>query len=114
MRNSCSTLLHAKLQQMETDLLREISEAREAYQLHLVSTFHQDKRFLFKHLRALKPRPGPPGSVYLNDESASDPVEKCNLFNRYFNSTFSDSASQSFLAEHLLTSEKPNIVIELS
>ena len=114
MRNSCSTLLHVKLEQMEINLLREISEARKAYQLHLGSTFHQGKRALFKHLHAVKPRSGAPGSVYLNHESASDPVEKCNLFNRYFNSTFSDPTPQSFFVDHLLLSENPSIVMQLS
>ena len=59
---------------MGTDLLREIAEARESYQLHLVSTFYQDKNLFWSTYMLLNPDLAPPDTVYLNDESASNPV----------------------------------------
>ena len=88
---------------MESDLLKVMSEAKEAYQLHLVSLFSQDKSNLFKHLRTLKSRPSIPDTVYFNGSSESDPVKKCNLFNLFFNSTFSDPTLQPSHIDHLIS-----------
>ena len=93
-RNPSSQLLD-KLKILESNLPLEMAEAREAYQLQLVSSFVKTPGTLFRHLGNLvsSRTNSIPATVEYNDVYESDPVRKCNMFNSFFNSTFSDPSS---------------------
>ena len=93
-RNPSSQLLD-KLKILELNLPLEMAEAREAYQLQLVSSFADTPGTLFRHLgNMVSSRANSiPATVHFNGDYDSDPVRKCNMFNLFFNSTFSDSSS---------------------
>ena len=92
LRSHSSPSLLAKLASLKEDLPNEIDLAKVKYVSHLTSTYANNKFKLFKHLSSLKTTPTIPSSVYYNDLEESDPIRKCDLFNKFFNSTFSNSS----------------------
>ena len=90
-----STQLLDKVKILESNLPLEMAEAREAYQLQLVSSFANTPGTLFRHLgNMVSSRANSiPATVHYNNVYESDPVRKCNMFNSLFNSTFSDPSS---------------------
>ena len=85
--------LTATLNTIQEELDTEIAGAKENYIKSLLSTYNSNKSKL-----SLKSSHSIPHTVYYNDNQASDPIEQANLFNSFFNSTFSTS---SFVAPFL-------------
>ena len=79
-----------KLKSMETNVLNDISDAKEAYQYQLVSSFSNTPKILFRHLNNMVSSHSIPPVVHYCGIYHQDPAEKCELFNSFFNSTFLD------------------------
>ena len=69
-----------------------MATAKENYQAHLVTNYANDKGKLYRHLQAMVTPRSIPDIVHLGDAVESDPVKKCNFFNMFFNSIFSNSS----------------------
>ena len=77
---------------MELELLTLIQTARANYEAHLTATFSRDPKKLFGHLKNLnKFNNSLPNFIIHQSSPVYDPIIKANLFNRFFNSTFSSS-----------------------
>ena len=82
----------SQLETMELELLTLIQTARANYEAHLTATFSRDPKKLFGHLKNLnKFNNSLPNFIIHQSSPVYDPIIKANLFNRFFNSTFSSS-----------------------
>ena len=82
----------SQLETMELELLTLIQTARANYEAHLTATFSRDPKKLFGHLKNLnKCNNSLPNFIIHQSSPVYDPIIKANLFNRFFNSTFSSS-----------------------
>ena len=78
----------SQLETMELELLT--LTARANYKAHLTANFPRDPKKLFGHLKNLnKCNNSLPNFIIHQSSPVYDPIIKVNLFNRFFNSTFS-------------------------
>ena len=87
--------LTSKLESIQEDLSNSIACAKEEYIQRLLSTYGSNKSKLLNHLSSLKSIHSIPHTVHYNDLQASDPANKANLFNSFFNTTFSTSSFEA-------------------
>ena len=85
--------LVAKLEFLEGCLQQQIKDAKAAYELKLFTNFAEDKSSLYKHLRLISNSRTIPNLVYWGESKADQILQKCELFNRFFNSVFIQNQS---------------------
>ena len=81
----------AKLQEMESSLQTMITNSKRDYEYNLIKNSSKDKKEVFRHIKSITSKYSSPNTVYWNSSYSSNPAEKCDLFNRFFNSVFIDS-----------------------
>ena len=84
--------LVSKLHKMESSLQSQICATKKAYEFDLIKNSLHNKRKLFKQIKSFTKNVSLPPRVNWNHLSSSDPMEKCELFNRFFNLVFVNSS----------------------
>ena len=82
-----------KLENNETQLQAEISNAKADYESTLISNFSYSNSKIYKYIRSLTNSNCIPCSVYYDSISANSDSAKAFLFNKYFHSVFTQAAS---------------------
>ena len=82
----------ARLSEMELALQEDIVSAKTSFISQLASTFHNQPRKLFSYLNGLTKSKFVPKTLVHNSEPISDPQKIAELFNKFFNSTFTSSS----------------------
>ena len=80
-----------RLSCMESDLQALIQSSKLEYEQHLINTFHSNSKKLFNHLKSMSTQKSCIGTIIHNSSPVTDPTHKAELFNNYFNSTFTKS-----------------------
>ena len=80
-----------RLSCMETELQALIQTSKLTYEHYLISTFHSNSKKLFSHLKSISTQKSCIGTLMHNSSPVTDPTHKAELFNNYFNSTFTRS-----------------------
>ena len=113
-RGKLSPSLIARLDQMESTLHSQLCEPKKEFELNLIKNFSQDKRSLFRHFRSITTNSSLPARVNWNHLSSSDPREKCELLNGFFNSVFTCRSSCSVPKPHVSSSQPVHQLSQLS
>ena len=83
----------SRLENVELELLTLTQTARANYEAHLTAMFSRDPKKLFGYLKNLnKSNNSLPNFIIHQSSPIYDPIIQANLFNRFFNSTFSSSS----------------------
>lgn len=89
---SCDTpVRRAKVTVLEQKLQVKIDEARLEYETGLVTTFHSNPTKLYRHLSSLSKSKSRTQFIVHNGSPVHNPRDKVNIFNQFFNSTFTAS-----------------------
>ena len=78
--------LVAKLEHLEGSLQQQFKDAKAAYELKLFTNFAEDKSSLYKHLQRMI-------SNSRTIPQVDQILQKCEFFNRFFNSVFMPNSS---------------------
>ena len=91
LKKSSNATKLASLSSLELELQELISNAKEDYKAHLLTSFSHNPKVLYRHLRHLSKFSKTPQCLVYNSSSVLDPIDKVEAFNRFFNSTFTVS-----------------------
>ena len=70
-----------------------MKDAKAAYKLRLFTNFAEDNSSLYKHLRTISNSCTISNLVYWGETQVDQILQKCELFNRFFNSVFTPHSS---------------------
>ena len=68
-----------------------MSNGKKDYKVHFLTTFSHNPKVFYRHLRHLSKFSETPHCLVCNSTSILDPIDKVEVFNRFFNSTFTVS-----------------------
>ena len=80
-----------KLTNLSAHIHYLMETAKTEYQSKLVSTFGSNPRKLYSYLSDLHNAKSPPNIIHHNNSIVDNPLEIAEIFNKYFNSTFTSS-----------------------
>ena len=68
-----------------------MSNAKEDYKTHLLTSFSRNPKILYRDLQHLSKFSETPQCLVYDSSFVSDPIDKVEVFNRFLNSTFTVS-----------------------
>ena len=80
-----------KIDSLEQAVSSEISSAKKLYESTLITKFSSNPKRLYQHLKSMNKSRFSPDVLIVNSNPVTDPLAKSEIFNKFFNSTFTHS-----------------------
>ena len=104
----------AKLAMLESSLEVTILQSKQDYEVSIIEAFSSNPKKLYNHLKMLRNSNFVPDHLIENETLVCDPLEKADLFNKFFNSVFTRSSFTLPPTDQLPTPVKQLSSIEIS